>query len=586
MPHDKSADTLQAEAKSKYLEADAAYFEKTGKHLDINKDNAMRTVRRQAEMYVQFKFYGNGAGTDKPGYSIHNYGLAVDMVMGSHGGEQEKNVIIAMEAAGWERTHLPKERWHFDCTSAAIYKDVAKVRNKLLAPSGFTMQWFKQAKTHHDLKKSYDAGMAKLAPQKIAHKQRVDKLLAGRTGQVELAKEFSAKFDEYLRISKQLDAKAEEFNVVLRGYKEKIAAHNQLLDRMNVNRDRLGTMLDKYRGDNTELDEIRDYHNERVSEANKLVTAYNQSTSSSERARLKAKIDAIRSELAGISPDMEQRQKSLDQQIKKMKPVSDGIKADKAQLTEMKRELAVIKDRLDTLESEISPLETRLDAEKTILREMENRLDTHKTELDRMSEEVTAEGKVLGATEVKLKQKKEQYEEGAVKEEKFLTKIETVIQRFINGDGIERAFEKENAALLAESLPVDESASAMSMETDGDLPESMTAFESIAADMQTRNIEFDEEAEFYPAKRAKYLEIFEIDALDDPFPAEKTKNYQAQCPRGKFSLQEGSLRAVLSLTQSANSPLISRVSVPGAMFAGRNTETVDPQTASSALDLS
>ena len=135
--YDRDADKFTADAKSKYIQADRDYFRRTGKNMSIH--SGRRTVERQAELFIRYKWHNQGNPASWPGCSFHNWGVAADMIR-----TDEANVVAAMKSGGWTRT-VGDEGWHFECTSSNDHKSAAgKIKAFRTKGSGLAYKWAEQ----------------------------------------------------------------------------------------------------------------------------------------------------------------------------------------------------------------------------------------------------------------------------------------------------------------------------------------------------------------------------------------------------------------------------------------------------------
>ena len=146
-PQTPNLDGLNANAVAKFVEADKAYFNATGRYLQI--ESGRRTVFRQAELYVCWRLGESGCNpADIPGASVHNYGFAIDIRSAG-----EASVVTALSGNGWERTVLPREPWHWEATSANGYSDAKQKQAEMKAGGSISRRWQDQweaARTKND----------------------------------------------------------------------------------------------------------------------------------------------------------------------------------------------------------------------------------------------------------------------------------------------------------------------------------------------------------------------------------------------------------------------------------------------------
>ncbi|KAB0289274.1 hypothetical protein F2P58_09340 [Vibrio fortis] len=137
--YDPLMNTLEPHSRELFYWADREYFEKTGRHIDINEGttpegNALRSVRRQAQLWMEWKLFKTpgAAPANLPGCSHHNYGLAVDLK------NVDEILQMIMRNNGWS-DEIPGEKWHFSCTKSRIYNQVLTKIEELR--NGLAGQW-------------------------------------------------------------------------------------------------------------------------------------------------------------------------------------------------------------------------------------------------------------------------------------------------------------------------------------------------------------------------------------------------------------------------------------------------------------
>ena len=102
--------TLRADAAGAFIAARSAYHAATGVTLDVtNTWGAYRTYQQQVYLYDQYQNHG-GALAARPGTSVHEKGLAVDIY--NHGAT---GLQAHMGRYGFRRT-VPTEPWHYEYT--------------------------------------------------------------------------------------------------------------------------------------------------------------------------------------------------------------------------------------------------------------------------------------------------------------------------------------------------------------------------------------------------------------------------------------------------------------------------------------
>lgn len=126
MSFDPDVSKLHPEAIIVYHAANNAYRQRPGRQFSyIEIHSGYRTIALQAELYDAYmaaQYGGTPANqANKPGKSLHNYGLAIDIVRGS----DEDNLRPALENNGWKGT-VKTEAWHFDAVGAKGFSDIIK----------------------------------------------------------------------------------------------------------------------------------------------------------------------------------------------------------------------------------------------------------------------------------------------------------------------------------------------------------------------------------------------------------------------------------------------------------------------------
>lgn len=130
--------SLHPDAQQKFRKADEYFYVKTkGKHLKIN--SGTRTVQKQAQLFRCFYTKQPGCNpANIPGASFHNYGFAIDII-----NARNSDVIEALQKNGWTRTVMPKEPWHWECSSVSSYNEAKKKLRKMKkwSPPSKARQW-------------------------------------------------------------------------------------------------------------------------------------------------------------------------------------------------------------------------------------------------------------------------------------------------------------------------------------------------------------------------------------------------------------------------------------------------------------
>lgn len=147
--YDKQADYFTSDARHRYIEADRSYFSWTGRNLRIH--SGLRTVVRQAQLYVDYKWHNTGNPASWPGCSMHNWGFAADMIRGD-----ERNVEEAMNSGGWYKTHKD-EGWHFECTDSPDHRIAADHVSQLRRQGrGLSYRWSEEVAYFYQKSYSYN----------------------------------------------------------------------------------------------------------------------------------------------------------------------------------------------------------------------------------------------------------------------------------------------------------------------------------------------------------------------------------------------------------------------------------------------
>ena len=135
--YDRQADYFTYDALGRYIAADRDYYAATGHNMQIH--SGTRTVGRQAQLYVEYRWHKIGNPAAWPGCSFHNWGVAADMIR-----VDEANVIASMQSGGWRQT-VVGEDWHFECVDspdhARASHEIASFRT---SNTGLAYQWSEQ----------------------------------------------------------------------------------------------------------------------------------------------------------------------------------------------------------------------------------------------------------------------------------------------------------------------------------------------------------------------------------------------------------------------------------------------------------
>lgn len=139
---DRKSNGLTPDARKKFIDADKSYHQMTNTNMTIH--TGKRDVHKQAELYIKYKYYGEGNPTSWPGCSFHNWGLAVDLA------EIDKNALVkSLNENGWKQTNK-NSPWHFECTGSRDYEKAAKVIKSFRASkTGLAFRWSEQVALYY-----------------------------------------------------------------------------------------------------------------------------------------------------------------------------------------------------------------------------------------------------------------------------------------------------------------------------------------------------------------------------------------------------------------------------------------------------
>lgn len=208
--YDRDADGFTADAKSKYIQADRDFYRRTGKNMSIN--SGRRTVARQAELYIRYKWHGQGNAASWPGCSFHNWGLAADMIR-----VDEANVVASMNSAGWTRT-VGDEGWHFECTSSKDHGvAAAKIAKFRVSGSGLAYKWSEQVAYFYLKTRDYQ-----------------------KRGPI-----FNSRLQSHRQNAQTLQADVDRFNQSLAALKTRFATYNREANRFNSELERSRRLLNE-----------------------------------------------------------------------------------------------------------------------------------------------------------------------------------------------------------------------------------------------------------------------------------------------------------------------------------------------------
>ncbi len=210
--YDRKAEQFQVDAKRRYVTADRHFYSETGGNMKIH--SGRRTVRHQAELFIKHKWHGQGNPASWPGCSLHNWGLAADMIR-----TDEKNVIAAMKKGGWAQT-VADEGWHFECTSASGYgqaqKKIAAFRVK---DKGLAYKWSEQVAYFYIKTKDYNVRAPAFNARLEKHRQSAQAL--------------KIDIDRFNADVSKLKSRMSTYNSEVRRYNRELQRARNLVDEIN-----------------------------------------------------------------------------------------------------------------------------------------------------------------------------------------------------------------------------------------------------------------------------------------------------------------------------------------------------------------
>lgn len=307
--YDRNADQLEVNAKERFIAADKLYFARTrGQHLQIH--SGRRTVRRQAELWICWKRGTPGCNpANLPGCSLHNYGVAIDVVR-----VNETLINEALGSNGWVQT-VPDEGWHFECTASDAHARSAAQINAFR--NGKAGEW------------------ANLW-------QEIQKLIEKR----------NALAQDYVALRDKLAAS-------IRDYNGRVANHNSQVQEFDRRAAQWKSDRDVLQG------RINDF-NRRVAEANALAQEINQMPPGPARdaayqrwLTVKNQLDQERPQLQRAVDELEQRRQALIQQGQELKRQKEKLDQEKAVLLKEVEQVRQLEEQIKALEQDIATKEKR-----------------------------------------------------------------------------------------------------------------------------------------------------------------------------------------------------------------------------------
>ena len=210
--YDRKANNFTSDAKKKYIDADKEFYKKTKANMTIN--SGTRTVKRQAELYVLYKWHNQGNPASWPGCSYHNWGVAADMIR-----TDESNVVSAMKEGGWTRT-VDDEGWHFECTSSPDHKKAStKIASFRKKGSGLAYKWSEQVAHFYLKSRDFNKRAPTFNRRLEAHRQN---------GQV-----LQNDIDKFNQDISRLKSRANKYNQDANHFNNELARANRMVDEIN-----------------------------------------------------------------------------------------------------------------------------------------------------------------------------------------------------------------------------------------------------------------------------------------------------------------------------------------------------------------
>lgn len=132
---DPGASSLHKEAAELYRKANASYRTNQTRYFEkICINSGKRSVSQQVELYRAHRLkvdhgIGNGKPADNPGHSVHEYGIAIDIIRSS----DEQLLKSALQSNGWQQHTNPEEAHHYTATGVPSWAAITAKRNSVLA---------------------------------------------------------------------------------------------------------------------------------------------------------------------------------------------------------------------------------------------------------------------------------------------------------------------------------------------------------------------------------------------------------------------------------------------------------------------
>jgi hypothetical protein len=132
---DPKAAFLHPEAYKAYQDANVEYRTATARVYEkICINSGKRSVVQQVELYRLYRLksdfgIGDGKPADNPGHSVHEYGIAIDIIRAS----DEARLKTALENNGWKQHASSEEQHHYTATGIPSWNTINSKRDAVLA---------------------------------------------------------------------------------------------------------------------------------------------------------------------------------------------------------------------------------------------------------------------------------------------------------------------------------------------------------------------------------------------------------------------------------------------------------------------
>jgi len=196
---DKKCNGLTPDARKKYIEADKLYFQKTNTNMTIH--ISKRTVAKQAELYIKYKYHKEGNKVAWPGCSFHNWGLAIEMQS-----TNKKLVSKVMKKNAWSKT-LKSDALYFECTGSRDHNKAAMVIKSFRTnKTGLAFKWSEQVDEYYKKTKVL--------------KQRVPI--------------YNNKLEENKTFSQKINSERNLFKIEMQSFKNQVDTYNKDVNQFNI----------------------------------------------------------------------------------------------------------------------------------------------------------------------------------------------------------------------------------------------------------------------------------------------------------------------------------------------------------------